>query len=112
MTDHIEKPGRARVNRRQALRTGGVLGLAATSVALVGAGAQAAGTPADFPDPIGPFGRPVTGDTRARQRSRAAAPAPKQAGTGLETTHRLRPSGATIDSTPLANRTPTWTVEG
>jgi hypothetical protein len=113
LTNHIEKPGLAPVSRRQALRTGGVLGLAAASVALVGAGAQAATTPAaDFPDPTGPFGRPVAGDTRAHQLRRAATPTPRQAGAGLTTAYRLQPSRATIDSTPLAHRAPIWTVEG
>lgn len=112
MTDHIQKPGRALVSRRQALRTSGVLGLAAASFALAGASAQAAAPPADLPDPTGPFGRPAAGDTHAHQLRRAATPAPEQDGAGLKTTSRLRPSGATIDSTPLADRTPTWTVEG
>jgi hypothetical protein len=112
LTDHIQKPDRALVSRRQALRTSGVLGLAAASIALVGASAQGATMPADVPDPTGPFGRPAAGDTHAHQLRRAATPARKQAGAGLETTHRLRPGGATIDRTPLADRSPTWTVEG
>jgi hypothetical protein len=113
LTDHIQEPGRALVSRRQALRAGGALGLAAASVALVSAGAQAATMPAaDFPDPTGPFGHPVAGDTRAHQLRRAATPTPKQAGAGLSTAYRLPPSRSTIDSTPLAHRAPIWTVEG
>lgn len=112
LTDHIQSPGRARASRRQALRAGGVLGLAAASFALVGANAEAATTPADVPDPAGPFGRPAAADTQARQLRRAATPARQQTGAGPKTAHRLRPSGATIDSTSLADRTPTWTVEG
>jgi hypothetical protein len=112
LTDHIHKPGRAPVSRRQALRTGGALGLAAASLALVGANAEATTTPADVPDPAGPFGRPAAADTQARQLRRAATPARKQTEAGHETAQRLRPSGATIDGTALADRTPTWTVEG
>lgn len=112
MTDHIHGPGRAPVSRRQALRTGGVLGLAAASVALAGAGAQAATTPADFPDPTGSFGRAVAADTRAHQLRRAATPAPRQAGAGLTKSYRLPPSRATIDRTPLAQRAPIWNAEG
>jgi hypothetical protein len=113
LTDHIQVPGRAPVSRRQALRTGGVLGLAAASVALVGAGAQAAtAAAADFPDPTGPFGRAVAGDTRAHQLRRAATPAGRQAGAGPVTAYRLAPSRSAIDSSPLARRAPIWTVEG
>jgi hypothetical protein len=113
LTVHIEEPGRTPVSRRQALRTGGVLGLAAASVALTGAGAQAATTPAaDFPDPTGAFGHPVAGDTRAHQLRRAATPAPRHAGAGPPTVYRLPASTVAIDSTPLARRAPIWTVEG
>jgi hypothetical protein len=112
LTDYQQGPGRAHVSRRQALRTGGVLGLAAASVALVGASAQAASPPADSPDPTGPFGRAVAVDTRAHQLRRAATTAPKQAAAGITTSNRLPPSRATIDNTPLARREPIWTVEG